>query len=364
MRQTTFAVLSLLLAAVALTGCGGDMVLLNPAGPVSKGLSYLMMLSIYVMLCVVIPTIIMSLVFAWKYRKNNKDANYQPNWAHSTLIEVVVWGIPITIIFCLAIVAFKGSHEYDPYKSRATGSEKELTIQVIAEQFKWIFIYPEQQIATINEVRFPVKQPVGFRITSNFTMGSFFIPKLAGQIYAMAGMQTQLHMIANEVTNETNSYRGFSANITGYGNGIMRFRALSLTQADFDTWVQTIKDGRGATVTVDDGMGHPTKAIQKGMLDEAEFAKLRDGARSEHQIKALFAEAERTGNAKLLAVAKEEERLGPFPTKPAPVTYYSSVDVNLFQKVIDKYASNPDNKRALMPLATSQQAPQHTATGE
>ena len=139
MRQTILAVLSLLAAAAVLTGCGGDYVLLTSEGPVAKGQSELMMTAIYVMLLVVIPSIVMALWFGWKFRKSNKDADYQPQWTHSTTIEIVVWGVPILIILFLAYLSYKGTHEYDPYKSRSADPSQDLVIQVIAEQFKWIF---------------------------------------------------------------------------------------------------------------------------------------------------------------------------------------------------------------------------------
>ena len=333
MRQTNLAVLSLLAASTALTGCGGDLVLLNTAGPVAAGLSHLMMIAIYTMLLVVIPSIIMAVWFGWKYRKANKNADYQPHWTHSTAIEIVVWGVPILIIAYLAYLAWSGSHEYDPYRSRAAANQKELPIQVIAEQFKWVFVYPEQNIATINEVRFPVQTPIAFRVTSNFTMNSFFIPKLAGQIYAMAGMQTQLHLSADQV----GVYRGFSANYSGYGFSHMHFLAHSVTQSDFDNWVSTIKNGRGNTVVVDD---KGTLAIQKGALDKAEFASLKDGNRSQHQINTIIAEAESNGDEKALTAAKQMKS---YPVKPHPVTYYSSVEPNLFVDVIHSYMGNYHN---------------------
>ena len=227
MRQTILAVLSLSAIAALLTGCGGDMVLLNSKGPVAEGQSNLMLTAIYLMLLVVIPSALMALWFGWKYRASNKDADYKPTWAHSTAIEVVVWGIPVIIIGILAALTWWGSHEYDPYKPLK--SEKApLTVQVIAEQFKWIFIYPEQGIATVNEMRFPEKTPVSLRITSNFTMNSFFIPALGGQIYAMAGMQTHLNLLADELS-PAEGFRGFSSNYSGYGFSQMRFRAHSVT---------------------------------------------------------------------------------------------------------------------------------------
>lgn len=333
MRQTTLAVLSLLTLATALTGCGGDMVLLNSAGEVAKGQSDLMMTAIYVMLLVVIPSIIMALWFGWKFRKDNKDADYQPNWNHSTTIEIVVWGIPVIIILFLAYITWKGTHAYDPYKSRAADPSQDLVIQVVAEQFKWVFIYPEQKIATVNELRFPEKQPISFRITSNFTMNSFFIPKLAGQIYAMAGMQTQLHAVADT----TGVFRGFSANYSGYGFSQMRFRAHSVTADDFNQWVSAIQQGQGGTYTVDD---KGTTAIQKGLLDRAEFASLRDGNRSQKQINAMQTAAYTAHDKKAAELALRE---GAYKAHPHPVTYYSAVEDGLFQSIIDKFMSNPDN---------------------
>lgn len=332
MRQTTLAVLSLAAITTLLTGCGGDIVLLNSAGPIAAGLSNLMMTAIYTMLLVVIPSIIMAIWFGFQYRKGNKGANYQPNWSHSTIIEIVVWGVPIMIIMFLAFLTWKGSHEYDPYKPLDEGQENALTIQVIAEQFKWVFIYPEQKIATINEIRFPEKRQVAFRITSNFTMNSFFIPKLAGQIYAMAGMQTQLHVRADAV----GVYRGFASNYNGYGFSQMHFKAHSVTEPEFTQWVDAIKEGKGNTVVVDD---KGTTAIQKGLLDYNEFKTLKDGDRSKHQIEAMIARAEAEGDAQALAKA---QALKPYPTKPAPVTYYSDVEPGLFDKIINTYMSNPN----------------------
>ena len=324
MRQTILAVLSLSAMAALLTGCGGDMVLLNSKGPVAQGQSDLMMTAIYLMLLVVIPSALMAVWFSWKYRASNKDADYKPTWAHSTAIEVVVWGIPVIIIGILAWLTWWGSHKYDPY--RPVDSDKTpLTVQVIAEQFKWIFIYPEQDIATVNELRFPEQTPVSLRLTSNFTMNSFFIPALSGQIYAMAGMQTHLNFLANE-TSPAEGYRGFSANYSGYGFSQMRFRAHSVTDAQFAEWVNAVKAGNGTSVN--------PEAIQKGILDQTEFATLRDGNRGKHQIEALVAKAT-TPEEKAAA-----EAMKPYPTKPHPVTYYSSVEPKLFESVINRYMSN------------------------
>lgn len=324
MRQTILAVLSLATLATLLTGCGGDMVLLNSKGPVAAGQSNLMMTAIYLMLLVVIPSIIMALWFGWKYRASNKDADYKPTWAHSTAIEVVVWGVPVIIISILAWITWVGSHKYDPY--RPIESEKApVNVQVIAEAYKWIFVYPDEQIATVNELRFPEQTPVSLRITSNFTMNSFFIPQLAGQIYAMAGMQTHLNILADS----TGEYRGFSANYSGYGFSQMRFKALSVTEADFEKWVTSIKDNNGTAINPD--------AVQKGLLDQAEFATLRDGRFSAHQIEAAV---NRAVTPEQKAEAAKLEAEGTYRTKPHPVTYYSSVEPKLFESVINRYMSN------------------------
>ena len=321
MRQTTLAVLSLSAMAALLTGCGGDMVLLNTKGPVAAGQSDLMMKAIYLMLLVVIPSIVMALWFSWKYRASNKDADYKPTWAHSTTIEIVVWGIPVIIIGILAYLTWWGSHKYDPY--RPLESDKApVTVQVIAEQFKWIFIYPEQNIATVNELRFPEKTPLALRLTSNFTMNSFFIPALSGQIYAMAGMQTHLNMLADE----PGVFRGFSSNYSGYGFSQMRFKAHAVTDAQFAEWVSAVQAGNGTSINAE--------AVQKTVLDQAEFASLRDGNRGKHQLEVIISKA-KTPEEKAAA-----EAMKPYPTKPHPVTYYSSVEPKLFESVINKYMSN------------------------
>ncbi|MFT4021258.1 MAG: COX aromatic rich motif-containing protein, partial [Acinetobacter sp.] len=218
----------------------------------------------------------------------------------------------------------------DPYRPLdAESSKKPVDIQVIAEPYKWVFVYPEQQIATVNEIRFPEQTPVHFHITSDFTMNSFFIPQLAGQIYAMAGMQTHLHVLADA----PGEFRGFSANYSGYGFSQMHFKAHSVTQADFDKWVADVKAGKGSDVN--------DKAVQKESLDFAGLQALRDGERSKHQIEAMVVDA-KTPEQK--AIAEEAERAGPYPTKPHPVTYYATVEPDLFKKVIDKYMSNYHGK--------------------
>ncbi|AOA57932.1 ubiquinol oxidase subunit II [Acinetobacter larvae] len=326
MRQTILSVLSLSTLAVLLTGCGGDIVLLNSKGPVAQGQSNLMLTAIGLMLLVVIPSILMAIGFGWKYRASNKAADYKPTWAHSTKIEVVVWGVPIIIIAILAALTVWGSHRYDPYRPvESATNQAPVNIQVIAEAYKWIFIYPDQEIATVNEMRFPEKTPVSLRLTSNFTMNSFFIPQLAGQIYAMAGMQTHLNLLADN----TGEFRGFSSNYSGYGFSQMRFKAYSVTETEFKDWVAAIKANNGTSVN--------SAAIQKGLLDQTEFASLRDGIHSKQQIESAKIHASTEAQHEHAAKIAAE---GTYPTKPHPVTYYSSVEPKLFESVINKYMSN------------------------
>lgn len=178
-----------------LSGCQGG--ILDPKGQIAAEQKSLILTATALMLLVVIPVIVMTLVFAWKYRAGNKEAAYEPKWSHSTKIEVVVWLIPCIIIAFLATLTWKSTHKLDPYRPLES-DKKAIQVQVVALNWKWLFIYPEQQIASVNELVFPADTPVSFKITSDAAMNSFFIPQLGGQIYAMAGMQTQLHLIANE----------------------------------------------------------------------------------------------------------------------------------------------------------------------
>lgn len=206
----SIGMMSLIASTVMLSGC--NMVLMNPKGAIGVEQRTLIITAIALMLIVVIPVIFMAFAFAWKYRASNKDAKYSPNWSHSNKIEAVVWTIPIIIIAILGTITWKTTHELDPFKPIVT-DKKPMTIEVVSLDWKWLFIYPEQGIATVNELAFPKDVPVEFKITSNSVMNSFFIPQLGGQIYAMAGMQTKLHLIGNEA----GKYDGISSSFSGRG---------------------------------------------------------------------------------------------------------------------------------------------------
>ena len=185
---------------------------------------------------VVIPVFIMLFYVAWKYREGNTKAKYNPDWDKSNIIEGIWWGIPCAIILLLSIVTYFSSHELDPFKPLRSETPP-VRIQVVALQWKWLFIYPDYNIASMNDVRFPVNTPVNFELTSDAPMNSFWIPSLGGQVYAMSGMSTKLHLQANEI----GDFGGSSANISGEGFASMRFIARSTTNTDFEKWINETK---------------------------------------------------------------------------------------------------------------------------
>lgn len=226
-----------------LSGC--DMALLNSKGQIGIEQRNLIFVAFGLMLIVVIPVFIMIAVFAWRYRASNKNATYTPDWAHSNKIEAVVWAIPCIIILILGTITWKTAHSLDP-RQPIVSDAKPITIEVVSLDWKWLFIYPEQGIATVNEIAFPANTPVVFKITSNTVMNTFFIPQLGSQLYSMAGMVNTLHLIANE----PGVYDGISANYSGHGFSGMKFKAHATAGADeFNAWVAKAK---AASQTLDD----------------------------------------------------------------------------------------------------------------
>ena len=228
------SVFGTILVASLLNGC--DNALLNPKGQVGLDERNLIITSTLLMLIVVIPVIIMTLWFAWRYRASNTKSTYLPNWEHSTKIEIVLWAVPCIIIFALSIITWNSSHELNPSKPLQS-TEKPIVIDVVALDWKWLFFYPEQGVATVNEIAFPVNVPVEFHITSGTVMNSFFIPQLGSQIYAMGGMENKLNLIANQ----PGTFPGLSANYSGAGFGAMKFNAVVGTKEDFTAWVNKVK---------------------------------------------------------------------------------------------------------------------------
>jgi len=229
--------------------CACDTVVLDPAGDVAVRQANLVIVSTVLMLLIIVPVIVLTLWFAWTYRQSNKEATYTPDWDHSIPLELVIWAAPLLIIIALGAVTWISTRTLDPYRQlKLIDSEraipvqtKPLTVQVVALDWKWLFLYPEQGIAVVNEMAAPVDVPINFQITSESVMNSFFIPALAGQIYAMPGMQTQLHAVINR----PGTYEGFSANYSGAGFSGMSFHFLGMGAEDFDRWVQQSKDAGG-----------------------------------------------------------------------------------------------------------------------
>jgi cytochrome o ubiquinol oxidase subunit 2 len=275
-RRSTRLAGVLTLAVTSLLG-GCHAALFDPAGRVAADEKSLIIVSTLLMLLVVIPVILMTLYFAWKYRASNTSADYMPNWSYSHRIEAVVWAVPIAIILVLGVITWKSTHELDPFRP-IDSKVKPMTIEVVSLDWKWLFIYPEQHIATVNEIHIPAGTPVNFKITSDTVMNVFFIPRLGSQIYAMAGMQTQVNLIADK----PGVYEGLSTNFSGAGFPDMQFKATAESAAEFDAWVGKVK----------------ASGNKLGLDNYADLAK---------------------------------------PSQKDPVKYFASVEPMLFPAVLDKY---------------------------
>lgn len=227
--------------------CACNTVVLNPSGDVARQQRDLLVYSTALMLIVIVPVMVMTVMFAWRYRQSNRAARYEPNWDHSIHLELVIWAAPLLIIIGLGGLTWVGTHLLDPYRalgrikpgeSVATNA-RPLLVDVVALDWKWLFIYPQYGIATVNELAAPLDRPIEFRITASSVMNSLFIPALAGQIYAMPGMETRLHAVANAA----GEYQGFSANYSGAGFSDMHFVFHALADRDFDSWLARVRAG-------------------------------------------------------------------------------------------------------------------------
>lgn len=239
-----FPVGLVIFALLTLAGC--DMVVMDPSGDVARQQADLIIYATVLMLIVIVPVMALTVFFAYRYRASNKKAVYEPEWDHSISLEIVVWSVPLAIIICLAGLTWVATHRLNPYDALPRISAEKaidenvepLVVQVASMDWKWLFIYPEQNVASVNELAAVVDRPIEFQITSTTVMNSFFVPALAGQIYAMSGMQTEL----NAVMNEEGEYDGFSANYSGEGFSQMRFKFLGMNEADFEAWAQKLRD--------------------------------------------------------------------------------------------------------------------------
>jgi cytochrome o ubiquinol oxidase subunit II len=265
-----------LIGILGLSGC--EMDVLHPEGPVGARETYLLVETSAAMLIVVIPVFVMTFLFAWRYRAGASNSVYEPTWSASKRIEIAIWGIPLLIIIFLGIVDWRSTHKLDPFQP-LPGNPPSLTVDVVALDWKWLFIYPGQHIATVNQLVIPTGTQIAFKITSASVMNVFFIPQLGTQIYAMSGMQTQVHLLAKNA----GTYRGLSANFSGPGFPDMRFATQAVSNAAFQAWVSHIQS-------------------MKSNLTISAYQQL----------------------------AK--------PNMDSPVAYFGAVDADLFQKILTQYA--------------------------
>jgi cytochrome o ubiquinol oxidase subunit II len=235
MTCSVFVVLSSLCAATLLGGCS-TMLLFDPQGPIGKEERFLIIAALVLMAIVVIPVWFMAFWIPRKYKASNTSATYMPKWSYSAKIDFFIWAVPLAIVTVLSILAWTRTHSLDPYKPIPSGHEP-VNIQAVSLDWKWLFIYPDQNIATVNQITFPAEVPLSFRLTSDTVMTSFFIPQLGSQIYAMAGMQTRLHLMAGK----PGVFAGQNQQLSGTGYADMYFKANAVSREEFQAWVQMVR---------------------------------------------------------------------------------------------------------------------------
>lgn len=245
---------------------GRDVPVLMPKGDIAKQQLDLMTFTVLLSAVVVIPVFTLLGVFAWKYREGNTKARYEPEWKENNRLEALWWGIPIAIIAVLSVVTWVTSHSLDPY--RPIESDKQpLLVQVVALQWKWLFIYPEQGLATVNDLTIPVDRPVTFRLSADAPMSAFWVPALGSQIYSMNAMTSQLNLIADE----PGTFTGYNTNINGSGYAQMKFDVNAVNDKTFDIWVE----GRSKS---DDVLSQTRleELTEPGVPDTALYLRLED----------------------------------------------------------------------------------------
>lgn len=216
--------------------------LFHPSGPVAGTEMHIMGIDVLILLLIVVPTALLLVLFLWRYRASREDSTYAPNWSHSTAIELVVWGVPVITVAILGYIAYTGIREVNPYDPTVVVTppgRNPLTVDVITTDWKWLFIYPKQDIATVDRLVVPTHIPVHFKLTSATVTNSIFIPELVGQIYVMPGMRTEQSMLVSH----PGTYDGFSATQSGPGFTWMQFQTKAVSEAGFKAWVHRIRHG-------------------------------------------------------------------------------------------------------------------------
>jgi cytochrome o ubiquinol oxidase subunit 2 len=253
MRYGSLAVV--LIGAAVLCGCTEGV--LDPQGPIAVADRQILLNSLGIMLAIVIPVILATLGVAFWFRASNERARYRPNFAYSGRLEMLVWSIPAMTVFLVGGVAWVGSHDVSPRKP-IPSSVKALRVQVASLDWKWLFIYPDQGVASVNRLTIPVGTPISLELTSSGVMNSFFVPQLGSQIYTMAGMITHLHLLADD----PGTYRGFSAQFSGEGFSDMHFDAEVVTGEKFAQWIEAARGaGPELNATTYANLAKPTAAV-------------------------------------------------------------------------------------------------------
>jgi cytochrome o ubiquinol oxidase subunit 2 len=272
--------------AFAASGCSG---VLAPLGPVGRDDSRILIDATLIMLAIIVPTILLAFWMAWRYRASNTKAEYLPYWSYSGRIEAVVWSIPILTIMFIGGVIWIGSYRLDPF--RPLSKTPPLEVQVVSLDWKWLFIYPQQGVATVNQLVIPAGRPVHFSITSASVFNTFFIPRLGSMIYAMPGMVSQLHLQADRPA----ATWGQSAMFSGDGFSDMQFQVRSVPAADFASWAQGARGGGP-------------------VLDSTAYARL---ARQSHNVPAMTYRAVDPRLFDAIATQKIPPAPGPEPENPS-----------------------------------------------
>jgi cytochrome o ubiquinol oxidase subunit 2 len=267
--QTAIAFLGTLL----LSGCGLNRApVIDAHGPIAVAERDLMFAASGIMLIVIVPVLVMTFLFAWRYRASNEGARYTPDWSYSTGIDFVIWLIPVFIVVALGILVWGATHRLDPYR-QIDGNAPALEIHVVAQDWKWLFIYPDEGVASVNRMVFPAGKPVRLNITADTVMNSFYIPALAGQIYAMAGMRTELHFLAGT----PGTFTGRNTQYSGRGFASQHFQAVATSPEDFEAWLAEARqselklDAAAYRLLAAPSIGHPVQyfsAVEPDLFDK------------------------------------------------------------------------------------------------
>ena len=370
-----FRFVAILPLLALLAGCSAGP--LDPAGDVAVQQRNLLIDSTLLMLVIIVPVMFLIIFFAWRYRQSNAEARYEPDWDDSTHLELAIWSAPLLIIVCLGALTWVGTHLLDPYRQIGriadgqplAANVKPLNVEVVALDWKWLFIYPDYGIATVNEMAAPLNTPIDFKITASSVMNSFYVPALAGQIYAMPAMQTSLHAVINK----PGTYTGISANYSGAGFSGMHFTFKGLSQSDFDAWIANAK-ARGGNLDRPTYLAlerpsenEPVKtyaAVEPNLFDAILNLCVEPGKMCQSQMAAIDAKGGMglAGLHNTIPVA--ENRIAPAGAKTVPERIYVASLCTTADPMGMGMAANPDpTPDSMAPLTGAGLKPPGAAVG-